>query len=330
MGFQSRPAVAATVVVTTCNRLPHLAAAVEALERQTFRDFEILVVENGPERGAKAYCADKRIRYAHEPRIGLSRARNTAARAARGDIVAYVDDDAIPQPDWLEHLVASFRDPTVGAATGTVRYMKSLGTDRAMSDEEFEPDATFRPSRTIGKATHRWFTLAALGGIGDGSNMAFRRTLVANVRLFDKRVGRGVLLDGGEEHLAFVRLIAAGHCITHAPLAIIRHPCPAEATPLLAKQFADLRTSTAFLLFLFAEFPQHRIELAGHLWRAVLRRLTGVGYSRKGRIPLRHAFIAMACGPWLFWRASRSWSPPRPKSDWKSQASGLEEAKTLE
>ena len=328
MQQQSLSPVAATVVVTTCDRLPHLAVAIEALERQSFRNFEILVVENGPERGARAFCAEKKIRYVHEPRIGLSRARNAGARFARGELVAFMDDDAIPQEDWLEQLLEPFSDASIAASTGTIRYMKALGYGRAMSEEAFEPGAALRPVRTFGSDTRRWFTVAALGGIGDGSNMAFRRALVANPPLFDERLGRGNLLDGGEEHLAFVRLIAAGHRLAHAPQAIVRHPSPADAALLQAKQFADLRTSIAYLFFLFAEFPRHRIELAGHLMRAVLRRLSGYRYSRKGRIAMFPAFRAIAAGPLLFWKSSRGWRPSRER---RAQGRVLEEAaRTLE
>jgi len=307
-----------------------LAVAIDALERQTIGNFEVLVVENGPERGAREFCAARGIRYVHEPRIGLSRARNTAARAALGDIVAYIDDDAEPQEDWLEHLLAPFCDRSIRASTGTIRYMKAIGNDRVMSDEDIEPGMALRPAGTFGPETRRWFTIAALGGIGDGSNMAFRRAHVANEPLFDERVGRGNMLDGGEEHLAFVRLIASGHRMAHAPSAIVRHPIPADAALLQAKQFADLRTSIAYLLFLGVEFPRYRGELAGHLLRAVLRRLSGYRYSRKGRIGIFPALLAMICGPFLFWRSARAWQQTRTTDDRRPQAPVLEEARTLE
>ena len=162
-------AIAATVVVTTCDRLQLLAVAVEALERQTFRSFEILVVENGPERGVRQFCAAKRIRYLHEPHRGLSRARNAGGRAARGEVVAFIDDDSTPQADWLERLVEPFRDPRVGAVTGTIQYMQALGGGRVMSNQVSEQHAARRPARTFGPESRRWFTSAALGGVGDGS-----------------------------------------------------------------------------------------------------------------------------------------------------------------
>jgi GT2 family glycosyltransferase len=322
--------IAATVVVTTCDRLPHLAVAVEALDRQTFGNFEILVVENGPERGARSFCTAKDIRYVHEPRIGLSRARNTAARAALGDIVAYIDDDAAPQADWLERLMAPFLDPSIGVVTGTIQYMKARGTSRAMSAEIDYETHSFRGATTISRKTPRWFCTASFGGIGDGSNMAFRRKLVEQGTLFDERLGRGCRIDGGEEHVAFVRVLGDGHHIAHVPDAIVLHPFPADADARRARLQSDIRSSVAYVLYLYSQFPLHRRELYGFILRAIAKRIGLLPRKGVQRLPWPLALAAVVRGFGAYWMARADWQAVKLADRELAQTPLLEEARTLE
>ena len=307
MGFQSHSSVAATVVIATCNRLSHLAAAVEALERQTFDNFEILVVENGPESGAGAFCAAKRVRYVHEPRIGLSSARNTAARSAHGDVVAFIDDDAIPEDDWLHRLLAGFDDPRVGGVTGTIRYMQSYRNDRIMSDDVAPGSETTRSAELFDQSTERWFEKACFGGIGDGSNMAFRRALIGKSIRFDERLGRGQLLDGGEDHVVLANVIQRGYAVAHLPDAVVRHPAPADPQSRRTLRLANLRTSIAYVIHLVAEYPAQRGAIAAFLMRAVLRRLAGFARRNPDATPRSGSIRAAIAGAFLYWRARRSW-----------------------
>ena len=312
-----RPAV--TVVVCTRDRPEHLLTCIDALKRQTCARFDILVVENGAANGVYEICKRSGIGYLHEPAPGLSRARNAGTRAARSEIVAFIDDDAIPEADWLERLLAAFGDPTVGGATGTIRYMKAYGDSRLMSDEEAQETFAYRPPAIFARETRRWFSAACFGGIGDGSNMAFRRALFGHSVNFDERLGRGRLLDGGEDHVIFVSVIDSGHAIAHVPGAVVRHPFPADPEIRRARQYQGLRTTIAYLMFLLIEFPMHRAEIAGFLARAVLKRATGIARSRADRIPLGLALIAMVHGPLLYWRALQGWrdkpapAQPAPK-----------------
>lgn len=309
----------ATVVVCTRNRPEHLVACLAALKRQTCARFDILVVENGAVTGVYDICRRNGVGYLREPVPGLSRARNAGTRAARGEIVAFIDDDAIPGADWLENLLVAFENPAVGGATGTIRYMKSYGDSRLMSEEEAPDTSAPRPQTVFGPETCRWFTAACFGGIGDGSNMAFRRALFGHAVNFDERLGRGRLLDGGEDHVIFVSLINGGHRIAHLPGAVIRHPAPADPELRRARQYQGLRTTIAYLMFLLIEFPAHRAEIAGFLARAVLRRVTGIARRNAGRMPRGLALKAIISGPVLYWRALQGWrakpapSQPVPK-----------------
>jgi glycosyltransferase involved in cell wall biosynthesis len=287
-----------TVVVCTRDRRALLEQCLTALRKQVYRDFEVLVVDNAPCEPARDICVRLGARYVVEPLAGLTHARNAGARAARGELIAYTDDDAVPDCGWLDALAAEFRDPTIAAVTGSIRYFKARENSREMSGEEathaVRPRARFHCSRS------GWFTRAVLGGVGDGGNMAFRRALFDRHR-FDDRLGRGRVLEGGDEHVMFASVISHGHIIAHCPEAVVRHPSAGTRWAQRAERVRAERTSIAYLLFLWLEFPLHRGEIARFVLRALGRRLSGTG----GRWPTLRACLT---APIVYWRARSEWS----------------------
>lgn len=112
----------ASVVINTYNRAASLPTTLEALRFQTFADFEVIVV-NGPSTddtlAVLRRWADA-IRIVECPEARLSTSRNLGVAAARGDVVAFIDDDGIAEPEWLEHIVAAYDSDAVGAVGGYV------------------------------------------------------------------------------------------------------------------------------------------------------------------------------------------------------------------
>jgi len=104
-----------SVVVATLNRCEYLRLCLEALARQTAPSeaYEVIVVDNGSMDGtanlARRFCDDHRnIRYVLEVRTGLSIARNTGVRNSAADIVAFTDDDAVPERSWIAQIASRF------------------------------------------------------------------------------------------------------------------------------------------------------------------------------------------------------------------------------
>ena len=87
-------------------------------------------------------------------------------------------------------------------------------------------DANGHPESVFDRETPFWFERANFGGIGDGGNMAFRRCVFDIWPGFDERLGRGAVIDGGEEHYAFFSLLDRGYRIARAArqLFIIQLP----------------------------------------------------------------------------------------------------------
>lgn len=100
-----------SVVIPTFRRLDSFRRAVASVLAQTVQDFEIVVVDNDPDGSAldlcRAFAAEHPgFRFAHEPRPGVSNARNAAMALATGDIIAFLDDDQEAPAHWLERLLA--------------------------------------------------------------------------------------------------------------------------------------------------------------------------------------------------------------------------------
>lgn len=302
-----------TVVVCTRDRPAQLDACLEGLAEQRHPHFDILVVDNGGAEPAGEICRRRGVACIGEPLPGLTRARNLGARAASTEFVAFIDDDAVAEPGWLEAFAPEFADPEVAAVAGRTRYLKAYGNTLHMSDEDATGEIEARPRRSFDRTTPDWFTLACLGQIGDGNTMAFRRSVLTSSVRFDERIGRGRLIESGDEHVAFMSLISDGYRVTYAPDAVVRHPMPAEPSLRSAKRVRDLRSSVAYILFLWLQFPGHRGDLARFLRRALLKRVPGFGAAAPAAAGLsRFQVLAALCGGVrIYWKARQEWLPQK-------------------
>ena len=113
--------VSVVICAFTEQRLRDLTAAIDALRGQSRSPDQVILVIDHNERllrrARSAWGAGVDI-LTNQASPGLSGARNTGVAGATGDVIAFLDDDATPEPDWLEHLVAPFADPRVVAVGG--------------------------------------------------------------------------------------------------------------------------------------------------------------------------------------------------------------------
>jgi glucosyl-dolichyl phosphate glucuronosyltransferase len=273
---------AATVIVCayTERRWPDLVAAVGSVRAQTAAPAEVvLVVDHDEALLARARETLRGVRcLANRERRGLSGARNTAIAAAGGDVLAFLDDDAVAEPEWLERLLAGYDDPRVLAAGGAVLPRWDAGRPPA-----FPPEFDW----VVG-CTYRGMPEAA-GPVRNviGANMSFRRDVLAAVGGFREDVGRvGAVPIGCEETelcLRARRRFPDG-VVLYEPRAVVHHRVPAERASwryFAARCYAEGRSKAQVCRLAGARgaLQSERAHVAGPLRAAVTRDVTATVHS---------------------------------------------------
>lgn len=218
-----------TVAVCTRNRAHNLPPCLKALSRLTYPLLEILIVDNAPsddatERLVRAEWPS--FRYVREPRPGLDWARNRAILEARGEIIAYTDDDVEVDANWCNALAQVFAEnEDVKAVTGLVAPAE-LETEAQIIFERiggfgrgFERH-WYKPNREEGARETSHF---GGGGMGAGANMAFRREVFDRIGAFDPALDVGTVTNGGGDTEMFFRVLHEGYLLVYEPRAIVFH-----------------------------------------------------------------------------------------------------------
>jgi GT2 family glycosyltransferase len=219
-----------SVVLCTRDRPARLANCVRQLARQEYPSYEIIVVDNAPAdpdavpAALKSLDVSVPVRYVLEPRGGLSWARNTGWRAARADIIGFLDDDEVPDEHWLSEVVRGFSaTPNVGCVTGTV-LPAELRTEPQLWFEEFGGLSKGRGfNREVFDSQHPQNPLYPLPPFGAGANMVFRREVLNDIEGFHVAMGVGTPAMATEDTFAFTRTLLADHTIVYQPTALTWH-----------------------------------------------------------------------------------------------------------
>ncbi|WP_333682970.1 glycosyltransferase family 2 protein [Pontibaca methylaminivorans] len=255
-----RAGVSVSVVVVSHGRPQALCRCLTGLARQIHGPYEIVVVADGPGRAALARLpfAD-RLHVVGFDEANISRARNLGITAAAGDIVAFIDDDAVPEPAWLHHLAAAFSDPQVAAAGGYVRGRNGISfQSRARSVDHCGRTA---PIRLRGPHPVALTPTRERAIKLEGTNMAFRRAVIAGLGGFDPRYR--FFLDETDVNL---RMGRRGLVSAIVPLAQVHHGFAASRFRRADRVPRDLHEiGASWAVFLNAHAP-HRVDAA---WRRV-------------------------------------------------------------
>jgi glycosyltransferase involved in cell wall biosynthesis len=250
-----------TIAVCTRNRPAELRRALVSLVRQSppspDRPLEVLVVDNAPVDGRTRELVEGEfpgIRYLEEPLPGLDFARNRALSAALGDVVAFLDDDAVAAPGWAAALLAPFQeDAKVAAVTGRVLPL-ALDTE---AQRRFEANGGFsRGERTIrlpkdaGEPLHgrRAPLIAWAVSVGSGCSLAVHRWRMLALGGFDEALDMGPALPGGGDHDALWRLLNAGWTTVYEPAALAAHEHRRELGGAYDQILGHQRALVAFLV----------------------------------------------------------------------------------
>jgi glycosyltransferase involved in cell wall biosynthesis/GT2 family glycosyltransferase len=207
----------------TLDRLDVLSQAIDSVRSQSLDAHEIVLsIDHSPELLAVVERRWPEVRLVeNQEEQGLSGARNSGVAACSGEVVAFLDDDAVAAPDWLERLAEAYRDPNVLGAGGTVRPAWVAG-----KPSWFPPEFDWVVGCThSGMPKHREAVRNLVG-----ANMSLRREALLEVGGFRHELGRiGTIPAGCEETDLCIRL--GKHWpeskILYDPAAVVDHYVPA-------------------------------------------------------------------------------------------------------
>ena len=216
-----------TVAVCTRDRPEDIRRCLAAICQLDYPNLDLLVIDNAPQTEATRVLikADyPQVRYAREPRPGLDWARNRAILEAKGEIIAYTDDDVVVDSGWVKGLAQVFAENSaVMAVTGLV-VPYELETEAQVLFESYGGFGRGFERKWYSKTTDalfwQWF---GAGQFGTGANMAYRRSVFETIGAFDPALDVGTITNGGGDLEMFIRVLISGHTLVYEPRAMIRH-----------------------------------------------------------------------------------------------------------
>jgi GT2 family glycosyltransferase len=206
-----------SVVVVSRGRPAALTRCLTGLSQLQYQPFEIVVVADPAGIAAARallFVADLKLVEYDEPNI--SEARNRGIAQSAGELVAFIDDDAVPEPQWLRHLAAPAARPEVAAMGGFVRGRNGISfqwTARSLDALGEAHSLEVDPQRATVLHPPKGRAIKT-----EGTNMAFRRSVLVELGGFDPAFH--YFLDETDLNM---RLARAGHATAIVPLAEVHH-----------------------------------------------------------------------------------------------------------
>ncbi len=177
-----------SIVIPTHGRPENIKFLLKHLEKQTFKDFEVVVIVDGGDTDIEEYkkkCPYKII-VKNLPNMGCNAARNQGIKLTNTEIVAFTDDDCIPDNDWLEKGVKYFEDSNVVGVEGLI-YSERKGN----------------PTHRTPQILDRKFNIVQ----GKTANMFYRKKILDEIKGFDEnfsvKISRGRLGYRGDTDIAW-------------------------------------------------------------------------------------------------------------------------------
>jgi len=195
-----------SIIIPTYKDWTRLSLCLAALKQQTYKDFEVIVVNNDEDSNVPIDVSSfSNLKLLHETTPGSYAARNTGLRNAKGHILGFTDSDCIPEPNWIENAVKFFEsNPQISRIAGHIElFYSSKSLNLA---ELYESVYAFRQD------------INATMGISVTGNMFSLRTVFDNVGDFNSD-----FLSGGDNEWS-LRANGKGYLISYVKDVVIKHP----------------------------------------------------------------------------------------------------------
>jgi len=300
-----------SVIVCTRNRPLILKRCLESLMAADDGDIEIIVVDNAPDDQSTREVTGsfQKVKYILEERKGLDIARNTGARHASNEIIAYIDDDVIISSNWIDTLSSCFNNPLTMAVTGMV-FPVELQTEAQVI---FEREWGFNKGYIPHEFDHRYFleridTGVPTWNIGAGANMAFRKEAFLLAGGFDERLDAGASGCSGDSEMWYRILAECWNC-HYIPSLYVYHQHRSSQQELKQQLFSYMRGHVSALLVQYENY-QHKgnlirlyKELPKHYYYKIKRYVLNADTRKNANI---FTEIKGCISGWLFYQSNKN------------------------
>ena len=207
-----------SAVITTYNRAEMLAMALEALLRQKTGgvSYEVVIVDNNSTDNTRATIeafiakGHTNLRYVFEPKQGIAHGRNAGVAAARGDIIAFTDDDVIVTENWIATIKRAFDEhPDIQYVGGKILPQWTEPPPRWLTVDHWWPLAL------LDRGDNRFYVNASNPLCLPTANASFRREVLLDIGLFSPE------FSGREDHELLIRLLQAGGQGLYEPALVV-------------------------------------------------------------------------------------------------------------
>ena len=219
-----------SIIICTYNRAKYIGPLLDSISKNDYptSDYEIILVDNNCTDNTRGVCEqfvathpEIRLRYVVETEQGLSAARNKGVKEAKGEVIIYVDDDALVDTDYIriyaEHFAAH---PETMAAGGPIEPLYETQEPSWMSPYT---KALLTAWMNYGDKVREYPN----GRYPGGGNAAYRKTVFDQVGLFNTELGRkGSALLASEEKDIFDKMKALGMLVLYLPTPVLHHIIP--------------------------------------------------------------------------------------------------------
>jgi len=237
------PALVTLLVPTRgrCSSLQRLLADLDRFGYFKRSDVEVVVIENVADADPHIRQVVERYgaRYANQGRPGQAAALNLGIELARGELVAFTDDDVrIVDSDWLDRLASHFSDSSIGYAAGNVLAAEV----RTCAQQMWERKGGLSKGPSVRRFGQELFRTPRLAGvplrlIACGANSMIRRRILEKVGGYDERFGVGAPVGHAQSHEICYKVLRAGYDALYDPRAIVLHHHPETLRELRRRLF---------------------------------------------------------------------------------------------
>jgi len=258
-----------SVVIPTCNRPSTIGAAIDSIIGTQYEDYEIIIVDQSANDDTKQlvtsrYSNNSRVRYIHSDVMCSSDSRNVGWREALGEYIAFTDDDAFVDKNWLHSYADEIKKNhyQIGMIGGRIVPLFQTPRPHWLPEEK----DFFLPSFDAGEETVPF----PENCLPISVNLVASKALLESIGGFDTRLGlkngsNTAFVTGGEDSFLGIKARAAGFPLTYLPSAVVYHPITAARLTIgffLRRSFREGATTIAIEE---AKCSHTQDQLEGHI-----------------------------------------------------------------